>query len=257
MNARRKGFTLVEISIYVILAMVMALILYRLLMGGVKMFKKVEGHQEALQAASIVDRIVERDLAGLCIKGLARLGDDLPDDCFLPFELNRAAVEGMMKGPDSELPVARRRVIDLAEKPFTFYRAVETDDPSHFRLVTVSYGLEPQSFQGKTYYHLRRQEAGGSERLFRGAKIRSLQFELLWVWDKAEDLTKRKPLFFIRWTVVGLSSDKKDVTFEDFYDSTIVNTLAVPRLTSFFRPEAPGIFWNTHRSRFNYLESEG
>ena len=118
MNPRRRAFTLVEISIYAILAMLMALILYRLLMGGVRMFKKTEGHQEALQAASIVDRQVERDLAGLCIKGLQKVGDTVPDDAFLPFPLDRAALDGVLSGPDARLPVQTGLRIDLAEAPF-------------------------------------------------------------------------------------------------------------------------------------------
>ena len=117
----------------------------------------------------------------------------------------------------------------------------------------MSYSLESEAVGGKTIHYLRRTE-DGQERVLRGAKLRSLVFELLSVPDKAAEEAKRKPLFFIRWTVVGVSSDKKDVTFVDFYDSTIVNTVAVPRLTAFFRPEAPGFFWNTHRERIDYLD---
>lgn len=254
---QRRGTSLVELAIYVILASLMLFALYQMLRSGIRLFRSTEGHNESLVAITLVDRILWEDFANLHVPGPMRETLNAPPTLDLgPF--GPEPTEPF--GAESRVPCPfLRRVRLQVGETLRFQRLRSEGVDQVQRIVTVSYRLLPArgAAPGDRLFVLQREELGSAPRNFANCRLAEVNLEFMTLFSSEKEEARRHPLFFVRWTLVGSSMGRHANKEGEGYRDDFVNAIAVRRPGDLLRQGASGLYWNAVDARVDdmrYLE---
>lgn len=245
---RRRAFTVIELSIAVIIGLMLMIGIYALYQGGNRLFRKADANLEAVNSASVVITVITDDLRNLTLsrEDLEKTGDKHS----LPIQLSagaNGATEAKLTNADS---------ISLAKGPFK----LQITDPDGIKekkpkreLITIEYRLKPEKTgSGKDLYQLvRKNVKTGEERIYRDGYVKDISLQFLRTKEDTKDASAPaagdEQLFYVRVTVVGASTSLMEgpggVPSDQYYSIPIIQLYSLDCISELTTARGLGRFW--------------
>lgn len=246
----RRGFTIVEISIAVLIGIGLLMGIYALYRGGNNMFRKTDANLEAVTAASVVITVITDDLRNLTLTR-----EDLEktsDKHSLPISITPGAAGAL------EAKITNAEPILLSKGPF---KLLITDPEGALAkkpkrdMITVEYRLKPEKTpMGKDLFQLvRKNMKNNEERIYRDGYVKEITFQFLRTKEDTKDAgapgAGDEQLFYVRVGVVGAStslmeSPNGQITDQsDYYKLPIIQLFSLDCISELVTARGLGRFW--------------
>lgn len=245
----RRAFTVLELSIAMVIGLLLITGIFTLYQNGSKMFRKVDANLEAVNAASIVTTVITDDLRNLTVTV-----EDLKTASQkhnLPITLSENA-QGLK---DAKITQADWK---LSEKALTLQitdpeGAVAT--PPRRDLISVELSLKPEKTpSGKQLFVLsRKNKKSGEEKVYHEAYVKDVLLQFLRTKEEikpaGEPAAGDEQLFYVRLTVIGASTSLMENTGTtpdaqgDFYKVPLIGLYALDCISELVTARGLGKYW--------------
>jgi hypothetical protein len=243
---RRGAFTLVEVSIAMVIGIFLLLGVWALYRTGYRSFRKVDANTEAVLSASIITTVISDDLRNLTLTK-----DDLKagNNHSIPFKVTESNRQLVGK-------LGTKEPVLLSKGPFK----IRITDPEgslkstpEINVIDVEYSLQKVNTGGKDLYQFARKGKGGDTRVYRESYCKEVAFTFLHTKEDAKDVTEPAPgdeqVVYCRLTVVGAStslmegaSGSPDAN-SDWYQIPVVSLFALDCISEIMTARGLGRFW--------------
>ena len=195
----RRGFTVLEISIALVIGLFLLIGVWTLFRTGHRIFQKVDANLEAVQAGSIIMTVISDDLRAMT---LTKKHIMEKQDHTLPIKLDKTNWQ----------PEFTAGNVKLSDKqPFKFpITDPESVTKDKREIITVEYSLKDVSSGGKPLYLFVRKTSKGEDTTHKGIFVKDVQFDFVAAKDDPKDKATPAPtddqLYYVRVMVVGAST---------------------------------------------------
>lgn len=246
----RRAFTVLELSIAMVIGIMLMIGIYALYQGGHKMFRKTDANLEAVTAASVVMTVITDDLRNLTVTREEL--EAASQKHSLPIKITPSAtgaVEAKITAPDA---------IQLSKGPF---KLLITDPESALKakptrdLISVEYRLKPaKTPAGKDLFQLvRKNLKTNDERIYRDGYVKEVSFQFLRTKEDAKDMSAPGPddeqLLYVRVSVIGASTSLMESSSgqitdsSDYYQVPIITLYSLDCISELVTARGLGRFW--------------